>query len=126
MTKRYEIYKCEICGQIIKVYQGGAHPVCCGQKMTLMDPMKSEGAGEKHIPVIEAVDGGYRVVVGEVEHPMNDDHYIQWIELNVEGGEVYTKFLNPGEKPEAFFKTDKKAVSATAYCNLHGNWQKDI
>lgn len=126
MTKRNEIYKCEVCGHIIEVMNGGAHPVCCGQKMTLMEEQTADSSVEKHVPVIEKIEGGYRVFVGSTEHPMVDAHYIQWIQLMV-GDEVYTKFLKPGEKPEAIFKTDATGpVSAREYCNLHGNWRKDL
>ncbi|MBN2893267.1 MAG: desulfoferrodoxin [Bacteroidales bacterium] len=126
MTKRGQIYKCEKCGQIVEVMDGGAHPVCCGDKMTFMEEQTADSSVEKHVPVIEKIDGGYRVYVGSTEHPMVDAHYVEWIQLIV-GDEVHTKFLKPGEKPEAIFKTDATgAVSAREYCNIHGNWRKDL
>jgi superoxide reductase len=125
MTKRSEIYKCEKCGQIIEVLDGGAHPVCCGEKMKLMEEITTDSPTEKHVPVVEAVDGGYRVYVGVTEHPMAENHYIEWIELFTEN-KVYRKYLKPGEKPEAIFKTDEKIVMARSYCNIHGNWKKEM
>ena len=124
MTKKGQIYKCDICGHIIEVMQKGAHPVCCGQKMTLMEEQTADSTVEKHVPVIEKIDGGYRIFVGSTEHPMIDAHYIQWIQLIIDD-EVHTKFLKPGDKPEAIFKTDAKGEpSAREYCNIHGNWKK--
>jgi len=127
MTKRNELYKCQKCGHIIEVMNGGSHPVCCGDNMTLITDNTVEASREKHIPVIEKFDGGYKVIVGEVEHPMIETHFIEWIELFV-GSTKFTKFLKAGDKPEATFKTDCNSteVFARAYCNLHGNWKKDL
>ena len=123
MTKRSELYKCEICGNIVEILHTGATAlVCCGQEMKLLDENTTDAATEKHVPVIEETENGYKVVVGEVEHPMVDNHYIEWIELITEN-EVHTKFLKPSEKPEAVFGTDAENVIARAYCNLHGNWK---
>lgn len=83
----------------------------------------TDGATEKHVPVVEKIDGGYRVTVGEVEHPMTDAHYIQWIELITSDNEVLRKYLTPTDKPVAEFKTDAKEVYAREYCNLHGLWR---
>lgn len=105
--------------------QGGSHPVCCGDKMTLLEEKTADQTTEKHVPVIEKIDGGYRVFVGSTEHPMVENHYIQFIQLLV-GDEVHTKYLHPGEKPEAIFKTDAEgSVSAREFCNIHGLWRKD-
>lgn len=126
MTKRTELYKCEICGNIVEVKHIGAPAlVCCGQEMNLLKENTTDAATEKHVPVITKAENGYKIVVGEVEHPMIENHYIEWIELITEN-EVYTRFLNPGEKPEAFFKTKAKNVTARAYCNLHGNWKREL
>ncbi len=126
MTERGQIYKCEKCGQIIEVFDGGAHPVCCNEKMTLMEEQTADSTTEKHVPVIEKTDGGYHVFVGSTEHPMLEKHYIQWIQLII-GDEVHTKYLKPGDKPEAFFKTDATgSVSAREYCNIHGNWKAEL
>lgn len=94
--------------------------------MKLMQAGLSDGAAEKHVPVIEKIEGGYRVTVGSVEHPMLDNHYIEWIELVCEKcGKVQRKYLKPGEKPQAEFKSDSDKVIAREYCNLHGLWQKE-
>lgn len=122
MTKRNEVYRCTVCGNITEVL----HPsdgtlVCCGKEMRLMKENTEDGAREKHVPVIEPTEGGYVVRVGEVEHPMIEKHYIEWIELADENN-VQRKYLKPGEKPEAMFLTDSKNVKAREYCNLHGLW----
>lgn len=125
MTNRNEIYKCEICGNIVEILHSAKPPIfCCGTKMVLQTENTTDAATEKHVPVLEKVDGGWKVVLGEVEHPMTAEHYIEWIEL-IAGNEVFTKYLNPGDKPEAIFMTNAKQVTARAYCNLHGNWKKD-
>ena len=123
MTKRSELYKCEICGNIVEILHTGATAlVCCGQEMKLLVENTTDAATEKHVPVIEKIEGGYKITIGEVEHPMTEDHYIEWIQLLMEN-EVYTKFLKPGEKPEAVFMTNAVKVTAREYCNLHGNWK---
>jgi len=123
MTERLQVYKCEICGNIVEVLHAGqGELVCCGQPMTLLKANSSDGAGEKHVPVIEKVAGGYKVKVGSVAHPMIDKHYIEWVEL-IAGETALRKFLKPGEAPEAVFCTDAEQVSAREYCNLHGLWK---
>lgn len=127
MTKLNEIYKCAVCGNIVEVVHAGAGElVCCGQPMKHMEAGTSDGAAEKHVPVIEKIDGGYKIKVGSVEHPMLDAHYIEWIELICEKcGKVQRKYLKPGEKPEAEFKSDSDKITAREYCNLHGLWKAD-
>ena len=123
MAEKLEIYKCEVCGNIVEVVHGGVGElVCCGQPMTLMTENTVDAAKEKHVPVIEKVDGGYKVKVGSVAHPMEDEHYIEWIEL-VADGKAYRQFLEPGQEPEAVFAIDAKSVTAREYCNLHGLWK---
>jgi len=123
MAERMEVYKCEICGNIVEVLHGGkGQLVCCGQPMSRLTENTVDAAKEKHVPVIEKVDGGYKVKVGAVPHPMEDKHYIEWIEL-IAGGSVYRRYLSPGDQPEAFFATDAQDVSAREYCNLHGLWK---
>ncbi len=123
MAKKLEVYKCEICGNIVEVLHPGAGQlVCCGQPMKLMVENTSEGAKEKHIPVIEKVADGYRVKVGSVPHPMEEKHYIEWIEL-IADGRVYHHFLAPGQAPEALFSVAAQEVYAREYCNLHGLWK---
>jgi superoxide reductase len=125
MTKRLEIYKCSVCGNIVEVMHTGAPSLtCCGQKMILQEESSVDAATEKHVPMIVKIEGGHKITVGEVEHPMLEEHYIEWIQLITED-EVYTKFLKPGEKPEAEFKTDAENVTAREYCNLHGNWKSN-
>lgn len=122
MAKRLEVYKCELCGNIVEgLHEGAGGLVCCGQNMVTMTANTVDAAKEKHVPVIEKIDGGYRVKLGSAPHPMEDSHYIEWVEL-VAGAKVYRQFLNPGDAPEATFSIDAAEVTARAYCNLHGLW----
>ena len=122
MAERLEVYKCELCGNIVEVLHAGAGSLsCCEQDMILFTANTVDAAKEKHVPVIEKIDGGYKVMLGSVPHPMEDSHYIEWIEL-VAGDKVYRQFLNPGNAPEAVFTIDAPKVTARAYCNLHGLW----
>ena len=124
MTKLNEIYKCGICGNIVEVvHNSGGQLVCCGQPMDLLVENTVDAAKEKHIPVIEKLQDGVLVKVGEVEHPMLENHYIEWIEVLTEN-KVYRKYLKPGEKPEAVFKLDEEVLIAREYCSLHGLWKK--
>ncbi len=111
------------CGNIVEVtHVGGGELVCCGQPMKLMTENTSDGAKEKHVPVIEKIDGGFLVKVGSVAHPMEEKHYIEWIELQADG-KIYKQYLAPGQKPEAVFKVEAQNVTAREYCNLHGLWK---
>jgi len=123
-TQRLQVYKCAVCGNIIEVlYVGGGPLVCCGQPMTLLVENTVDASREKHVPVIEKTADGVRVKVGSVPHPMEDKHYIQWIEV-IDGEVIYRQFLKPGAAPEAAFalKADKM-IAAREYCNLHGLWK---
>ncbi len=123
MAKKLEIYKCEMCGNIVEVLHGAKGTlVCCGEPMTLLNESTADAATEKHVPVIEKIDGGYKVKVGSVPHPMEDKHYIEWIQLLTDGG-VYRQFLEAGQEPEAVFHTTAEKVSAREYCNVHGLWK---
>ena len=123
MTKLKQIYKCEICGNIVEVvHSSGGILVCCEQPMTLQIENTVDAAKEKHVPVLKKVEGGMLVKVGEVEHPMLDAHYIEWIEIQT-ANKTYRKFLNPGDKPEALFLIEEEILSAREYCNLHGLWK---
>lgn len=123
MTKKNEVYKCPLCGNIVEVMHTGAGElVCCGQPMDLMSENTVDAAQEKHVPVVEAVADGFKVSVGSVAHPMEDKHWIEWIEL-IADGKVYRQNLKPGDTPEATFCVQASGVTARAYCNLHGNWQ---
>jgi len=122
-TELLQVYRCGVCGNMVEVVHASSGTlVCCGQPMELLKENTTEAAVEKHIPVIEKADGGIKVVVGSVAHPMADDHYIEWIQIVVDG-KAYTQFLKPGDKPEAFFPMEGASVSARAYCNLHGLWK---
>ena len=123
MAKKLQIYKCNMCGNIVEVLHGGAGElVCCGKPMELLDEKTADAATEKHVPVIEKSSGQVHVKVGEVAHPMEEKHFIEWIELLADGT-VYRRFLNPGSKPEAIFKIEATDVTAREYCNLHGLWK---
>lgn len=123
MIEKLQVYKCEVCGNMVEViHVGGGTLVCCNQDMTLMTENTVDAAKEKHVPVIEKQEGGYLVKVGGVAHPMEEKHFIEWVQLLADG-KAYRQFLNPGDTPEAFFKIDGKEVSAREYCNLHGLWK---
>lgn len=122
-TERFEIYKCEICGNIVEVLHGGAKDLkCCGSSMKLYKENTVDAAKEKHVPVVEKTSGGVKVKVGSVAHPMEEKHYIEWIEI-ITDGKAYRQFLNPGEAPAAEFKIDAVQTAAREYCNLHGLWK---
>ena len=125
MPSRLEVYKCTHCGNIVEVLHGGKAPlICCGEPMKHMVEGQTDGAKEKHVPVIEKTENGYRVKVGSVDHPMSAEHWIEWIEL-VADGISYKKFLNPGEAPVAEFCVKADKVTAREYCNLHGLWKAE-
>ena len=125
MATRLEVYKCELCGNIVETLHTGAGALtCCNQPMTLLAENTTDAAVEKHVPVIEKGAGFIKVTVGSVAHPMADDHYIEWIELLADG-KAYLQFLNPGEAPEAVFNITADKVTAREYCNLHGQWKAD-
>jgi len=125
MAEKLEIYKCDVCGNITEVMHGGKGAMqCCGQDMVLLTENTVDAAKEKHVPVIEKIDGGVKVKLGKVAHPMEEKHYIEWIEI-IAGDTVCLQFLKPGDAPEAAFKieADIGNVTVRAYCNLHGHWK---
>ncbi|UCE26408.1 MAG: desulfoferrodoxin [Candidatus Coatesbacteria bacterium] len=123
MAETLEVYKCEICGNIVEVLHGGVGDlVCCGQNMVLQKENTTDAAQEKHVPVVEKTADGFKVKVGSVAHPMVPEHYIEWIEI-IADGTAYRKFLNPGDAPEAEFALDAAEVIAREYCNVHGHWK---
>jgi len=123
MAERLQVYKCDLCGNIVEVLHGGAGElVCCGQPMKLMVENTVDAAKEKHVPVIEKVEGGVKVKVGSVAHPMEEKHYIEWIQV-IADGQAYRQFLKPGDAPEATFKLKAQNISAREHCNLHGVWK---
>lgn len=124
MTTRMEVYKCRVCGNIVEVmHASGGTLVCCGQPMALMEENTVDAALEKHVPVVEKTNDGWMVKVGSVTHPMEEKHYIQWIEV-IAGDTICRQYLKPGQPPEATFKLDADQVVAREYCNLHGFWKK--
>lgn len=123
MTELKQIYKCNICGNIVEVlHTGVGQLVCCGQPMELKEAKTKDEGKEKHVPVIEKTKKGVKVKVGSVEHPMEEKHYIEWIEV-IADGKSCRKFLKPGDKPEAEFEVKAKKIEAREYCNVHGLWE---
>ena len=124
MAEKLKIYKCNKCGNIVEVVHSGVGAlVCCGEEMVLLSENTTDAAKEKHVPVIEKIEGGYKVTVGSVNHPMEEKHFIEWIELLTEDGKAYRQFLKPGAEPVALFKVDNDKVTAREHCNLHGVWK---
>jgi len=122
-TEKLQVYKCEICGNIVEVFHTGqGELVCCNEPMVLQTENTVDAAKEKHVPVIEQTEHGIRVKVGSVPHPMEEKHYIEWIEV-VADGKCYTAFLKPGDAPEAVFCIEADSVTAREYCNVHGHWK---
>jgi len=123
MTELNQVYKCNICGNIVEVLHTGIGTlVCCGQPMELKGEQTSDSSTEKHVPVIERTDNGFRVTVGSVPHPMEQTHYIEWIEV-IADGKIHKKFLKPGDAPEAEFCIKTEKIIAMEYCNVHGLWK---
>ena len=125
MTEKMQVYKCELCGNIVEILHGGAAPlVCCGKDMKRMTENTVDAAKEKHVPVIEKTEKGVKVKVGAVAHPMEEKHCIEWIEL-IADGKIFLEYLKPGMAPEAVFCLcfTPKTLVAREYCNLHGLWK---
>jgi superoxide reductase len=123
MAEKLGIYKCEKCGNIVEVlHEGAGELVCCGAPMKLFKENTVDASREKHLPVIEKTDGGFKIKIGSIPHPMEEKHYIEWIEA-VADGKAYRQFLKPGDAPEAFFKIDAVNITAREYCNMHGLWK---
>jgi superoxide reductase len=123
MTKRLQIYKCEVCGNIVEVlHEGAGELVCCGEPMKLLVENTVDASKEKHVPVIEKTANVVKVKVGSVAHPMEEKHYIEWIEI-IADGKAYRQFLKPGNAPEAVFEIKANKIEAREHCNLHGLWK---
>jgi superoxide reductase len=123
MTELKQVYRCNICGNIVEVlHTGVGELVCCGQPMELLTEKTVDIGLEKHVPVIEKLNGKIKVKVGSVPHPMEQKHYIEWIEIIVDG-KTCRKFLKPGDKPEAEFEITAEKIEAREYCNIHGLWK---
>ncbi len=124
MAKNLQIMHCKLCGHLLEViHEGAGELVCCNQAMTLLAENSTDAAQEKHVPVVTAVEGGYKVAVGSVAHPMTEEHFIEWIELIADNGKVYRENLCSDSAPEATFLLQAAEVTARAYCNLHGLWK---
>ena len=122
MTKKLEIYKCEVCGNIVEMLHASTGQLkCCGQFMTLFKEKTEDQGMEKHVPVIEKTETGVKIKVGDIPHPMEGNHYIEWIEL-ITDGKIYREFLSSGETPEAEFEIKAENIRARSYCNVHGVW----
>ncbi len=123
MTELKQIYKCNICGNIVEVlHTGSGELVCCGKPMELLKEKSQDEGKEKHVPVIEKTENGIKVKIGSVPHPMEKEHYIEWIEL-IADGVAYRKFLKPGDSPEAKFCIEAGKLEARELCNVHGLWK---
>ncbi|MDD5455817.1 MAG: desulfoferrodoxin [Candidatus Margulisbacteria bacterium] len=125
MAEFQGVYKCELCGNIVEVlHSGNGELVCCGQPMVMLKENSVDAAREKHVPVIEKIAEGYKVKIGSIPHPMEEKHYIEWIELLADG-KAYRQYLKPGQAPEALFCVEAKQITAREYCNLHGLWRAE-
>jgi superoxide reductase len=123
VKNRLEIYKCGVCGNMVEVlHVGGGELVCCNQPMNLQVENTTDAAKEKHVPVIEKISDGLKVKIGSVAHPMEEKHYIEWVQI-ISGDKAYREFLKPGIAPEAVFKLLEGSVTAREYCNIHGLWK---
>ena len=123
MTAKLQVYKCEICGNIVEVlHEGQGQLVCCGKPMTLLTENATDASKEKHVPVMEKTASGIKIKVGSAPHPMEEKHYIEWIQI-IADGKAYRQFLNPGNAPEAVFEIRAENIDAREYCNVHGLWK---
>jgi superoxide reductase len=118
-----QIFKCEVCGNIVELLHVGGGPLnCCGQPMKLIQENTVDASKEKHVPVVESAPGGLTVKVGSVPHPMEDKHFIEWVQV-IYDGKAYRIFLKPGGSPQATFGMAPETAVAREYCNLHGLWK---
>ena len=125
MTKLLQVYRCNKCGNIIEViFEGIGQLVCCNEPMELLKENSVDASLEKHVPVFEQDGENLIVKIGSIPHPMEEKHYIEWIEVIDDSGKAYRKFLKPGDKPEASFciKYNKNFI-IREYCNIHGLWK---
>ena len=124
MAKQFEIYKCDLCGNVFEVITAGSGVTsCCGKEMKLLAENTVDASKEKHVPVVQKTPDGIMVNVGSVAHPMDPDHYIQWIEVLAPHGQAYMHLLKPGEKPQAAFPVKPDGLIVREYCNKHGVWK---
>ena len=121
-----DVYKCNSCGKIVSIlHNSNGNLTCCNQNMVLLKANTQDASNEKHVPVIEKKDNGYLVKIGSVEHPMEEKHYIEFIEV-ITKNSIYRKYLKPNDKPEFFVKVDEDIIAVREYCNLHGLWENKI
>jgi len=126
MTEKNQIYRCNVCGNIISVFHTGSKSlVCCGQPMELLEAQKDETLQEKHLPVVEKTDAVIKVKVGSITHPMEEDHFIEWIQI-IAGNKMNLVYLKPGINPEAEFAIVDEELIVRSYCNKHGLWETTI
>jgi len=124
LTEKLQVYRCNVCGNIVMVLHPGAGTlVCCNQPMQILEEKTEDVGKEKHVPIIEKMGDVVKIRVGSIPHPMEEKHYIEWIELKTDD-EISIKFLKPGDRPEAEFRTTSEKLSAREYCNIHGLWKK--
>lgn len=126
MTNVRELYKCNVCGNVVEIAHPGAPAlVCCGKPMEKLEARGEDTGKEKHVPVIEETGAGIVVKVGSVEHPMEEKHSIRFIEVLTKH-QVLRAELVPGQKPEAEFSVKRQDVlEVREYCNLHGLWKNN-
>jgi superoxide reductase len=126
MTEKKQIYRCNICGNIIEVLQIGTGELnCCNQAMKILKEKTGDIGPEKHIPIIEKTDAGVKIKVGKLPHPMKDEHCIEWVEI-ISDNRIYRNYLLPGDPPEVEFDVkieDINQVRARQYCSIHGLWK---
>ncbi len=123
MTEKLEVYKCQECGAVVEVVHGASGElVCCGKPMEKLEEKTMDEGSEKHVPVFEKTEAGIKVKVGAVPHPMEEKHFIEWVEV-ISSGTVYREFLKPGDAPEAEFSINTEDVQMRIYCNVHGLWK---
>ncbi len=125
MVKQNGIYKCEVCGNVISIIEAkDVDIMCCNQPMTLLEEKTQDEGKEKHVPIVETIEGGVKVKVGEVPHPMEETHYIELIQLIKDNNIIIEKRLKPTDKPEAGFccLADTENLKARILCNIHGLW----
>ncbi len=123
MAEKLQVYKCAACGNVVEVLTAGnGNLVCCGKSMEHLAVKTADQGKEKHVPVIEKCSGGFKVKIGSIPHPMEEKHFIQWIEVIADGG-IYRQTLKPGQTPEAVFNLPAENVTAREHCNLHGVWE---
>ncbi|MDR2760698.1 MAG: desulfoferrodoxin FeS4 iron-binding domain-containing protein [Rickettsiales bacterium] len=128
MAKKFENYRCDVCGNIVSVRRGGAGELsCCGKKMTLLEEFDVEAGAEKHKPIASKIgDGAHRIAIGSTPHPMTSEHFIEWAEATTDQNEKIIKFFAPGDAPEFKAVVSGKITEVRAYCNIHGLWLTKI